>query len=63
MFDVIAVRIDTRKVRLIAEKKSERNAEAIVKMAVHRRGVDVEFFAEVPHGSYVEGDTYPKNGN
>lgn len=60
MFDVIAVRIDTQKVRLIAENKTERNAEAIVKMAVMRRGVDVEFFTEVPRGSYAEGDTYPK---
>lgn len=34
------------------------NAEAIIRMAVHRRGVDAEFFAEVRSGSYQEGETW-----
>lgn len=58
MYDVIAVNISTRKVRLIAHGKSERNAEAILSMAVMRRGVDGEFFIEVPAGSYKDGDRY-----
>lgn len=58
MFDVVAVTIETGKVRLLAENKSERNAEAIVMMAVARRGVDKEFYTEVPAGKYKDGDTY-----
>ena len=58
LFDVVAVNMDTNKVRLMAESKSERNAEAIVMMAVGRRGVEEEFFAEVPHGKYKAGDTW-----
>lgn len=46
-FNVVAVNIQTQARRLIAENKSERNADAIVKMAVMRRGVDEEFFTTV----------------
>ena len=56
--DVIAVNMDTMLTRLIAVDKSEKNAEAIVSMAVMRRGVDVEFFTTVPHGAYSDGMTY-----
>jgi hypothetical protein len=38
MFDVVAVNLDTDKVRFIAQNKTLRNAEAIVSMAVMRRG-------------------------
>lgn len=58
MFDVVAVSIKTGKVRLLAQNKSERNAEAVVMMAVARRGVEEEFFTEVPAGKYHDGDTY-----
>ena len=58
MFDVVAVSLETGKVRLIAENKTERNADAIVCMAVARRGVDVEFFTEVTAGKFKDGDTY-----
>lgn len=58
MFDVVAVNVTTRKVRLIAENKTERNAEAIVMMAVGRRGVEEEFFTECAHGEYKEGDKW-----
>ena len=44
LYNVIAVNIDTGKKRLIAENQTERNAEAIVKWAVIRRGVEEEFF-------------------
>ena len=57
-YDVVAVHMNTNTVRLIAENKSERNAEAIVMMAVGRRGVDEEFFSGVPHGRYKEGDKW-----
>lgn len=49
LFDVVAVNIKTRAERFIAEAKSERTAEAIVNMAVTRRGVDEEFFDTRPH--------------
>lgn len=58
LYDVVAINIATGKVRLLAENKSEANAEAIVKMAVMRRGVDEECYAEVPAGKYKEGDNY-----
>lgn len=58
MFDVIAVNISTRTISLIARNKSERNAEAIVSMAVMRRGVDETFFTAVPAWSYKDGDRY-----
>ena len=47
MFDVVAVNIDTGKERLLAENKTERNADAIVKMAIIRRGFEEEFFKTV----------------
>lgn len=59
LYDVVAVNMDTRRVTaLYAERKTLRNAEAIVTMAVMRRGVDEEFYAEVPSGSLKMGDTY-----
>ena len=57
-YDVIAVAIIDSKVRLLATNKSERTADAIVSMAIMRRGVDGEFFTEVPSGRYKDGDTY-----
>jgi len=58
LWDVVAVNFDPRKVRMIAEGKSEKSAEAIVMMAASRRGVEDEFFAEVESGMYAEGDRW-----
>ena len=58
LYDVIAVSIDTSKVRILAEKKTLPNAEAIVSMAVMRRGVDGEYYTEVPAGKYKDGDQH-----
>ena len=44
MFDVVAVNLDTKEERVIAANKTEKDAEAIISMAVMRRGVDKEFF-------------------
>lgn len=57
-FDVVAVSFASHKVRLIDKDKSAKNAEAIVSMAVMRRGVDEEFFAVAPAGKYAEGDSW-----
>ena len=48
LFDVVAVNIKTGEQHVIERNKTERNAEAIVSMAVMRRGVDEEFFKAVP---------------
>lgn len=58
LFDVLAVNMETNKVRLLAQGKTFRNAEAIVNMAVGRRGVEEEFYTETPAGKYKEGDEY-----
>lgn len=58
--DVIAVNLETKKVRIFARGKDEKNAEAIVNMAVIRRGVDEEFYTTTPDGKYNEGDVYGK---
>jgi hypothetical protein len=59
LFDVVAVDIATRRVvALFGERKTLRNAEAIVNMAVMRRGVDEQFYAEVPTGKFKAGDVY-----
>ena len=58
LYDVVAVDRETSKVRFMAQGKTERNAEAVLKMAVMRRGLDEEFFAEVPAGKYKEGDLW-----
>jgi len=57
-YDVVAVNISTQKVRILAAQKSEENAEAIISMAVMRRGVGEEFYTEVPAGMYKEGDQW-----
>ena len=48
LFDVVAVNILTGAERFIANNKTERNAEAIVSIAVMRRGIEEEFFKTVP---------------
>ena len=58
LYDVVAVNIETDKVRVIAERKTLPNAEAIVKMAVIRRGVIEEFYSEAPCGQYRNGDSW-----
>ena len=57
-YDVLAVNIKTGIVRFMAQGKDERNAEAVVKMAVMRRGVDEEFYVAVKAGAYKESDKY-----
>jgi len=58
LFDVVAVNIETSRIRLIAVLKEEGDADAIVKMAVMRRGVDEEFFSSVPASTYSDGDLW-----
>jgi hypothetical protein len=48
LFDVVAVNLKTKAERTIASGKTERDAEAVVTMAVMRRGCATEFFKAVP---------------
>lgn len=50
LYNVVATNIKTGEKRMLAENKTEDNAEAIVSMAVMRRGVDEEFFKVEPVG-------------
>jgi hypothetical protein len=58
LYDVVAVDMKTNKVRLLAENKTERNADAVVNMAVARMGCDEELFAPVAAGKYRDGDEW-----
>jgi hypothetical protein len=64
LFDVIAVNLKDRSERFLAERKSKPDAEAIVEMAVIRRGVDDEYFKLVPHPHTLKvnprGQTLPE---
>lgn len=58
-FDVIEVRTaQPHTVRVLETDKTDRNAEAIVNMAVCRRGVVGHFFTTCPTGKYQDGDTF-----
>ena len=58
MHDVVGVDFGTKEVRLIAENKTLKNAEAIEEMAVVNMGCDGEFFAVVSAGSFCNGDIW-----
>lgn len=57
-FDVVQVNFATKAVTLMATNKSERNAEAIIDMAVMRRGIEEGYFTLAPAGRFKDGDTY-----
>lgn len=58
LWDTLAVNHKTDKVRMLGERKDKPNAEAIMNMAIMRRGCDEEFYVVVPAGLFHEGDTY-----
>jgi hypothetical protein len=58
LYDVVSVDDKTNAVRVIAQNKTLRNADAIVQMAVMRRGVEGCFYSEAPAGSYKDGDAW-----
>lgn len=60
LVDVIEVEIaPPHSVRLIARGKTPLNADAVVEMAVMRRGVEHHFFTTAPAGRYKDGDVMP----
>jgi len=58
LFDVLAVNFETYTVKFMAEGKTERNAEAVERMAIMRRGVEEDFYVSVPAGMYKEGEKW-----
>lgn len=57
-FDIIEVDIFSLKIKMMGENKSAKNAEAIERMALMRRGTDANFFTTVPSGKYKDGDIF-----
>ncbi len=57
LLDVIEVQIRApHTIRIMATSKDEKNAEAFIKMAVVRRGVESSFFTTCSTGKYRDGD-------
>lgn len=63
LYDVLAVNIKTGAVRILEKDSEGDDADAVVKMAVMRRGVEEEFFAAVNAGSHRTGDKYDNSHN
>ena len=56
-FDVIEVGIaEPHHVRVLAVDKDKNSAEALIAMAIARRGVNRFFYSKVPAGKYKNGD-------
>ena len=55
LFSVYAVNIATKERRIMASDKTKDNAEAFVKIAIARRGVDEEFYVIVPQALQTDG--------
>ena len=62
VFDVISVEIATKKVKLVAEGESTKKADAAVTNATEKVvssvGKLTHFYVKVPHGKYINGDTW-----
>ena len=57
-YDVIAINQKTDRIRILTRGVIGANADAVIDMAIARRGVDTEFYTKVDAGSRREGDTY-----
>lgn len=49
LFDVLAVNINNGVRRILDSRKTEDNAEAIIKFAIVRRGCETEYYIKHPH--------------
>lgn len=57
LFDVLEIEIKTpNRIHVLERNKTKLNAEAIVNMAVMRRGVENSFFTTAPSGRFSDGD-------
>jgi len=59
--DIVAVSLRGSRILWVQENLTKPNAEAVIRMAVMRQGVEDRFFAPAPHGSYKEGDLWRGN--
>ena len=58
LFDVIAVDLETNKVRIITTAVSEDSAYALETMTIERQGCEKAFFAVVETGTFKQGDEW-----
>ena len=58
LFDVVAVSLDDSSIIWAEPNKTEADAEAVIKMAVMRQGVEDRFFGKATAGKYEAGDKY-----
>jgi hypothetical protein len=56
--DVVAVDLVNYKATVIATDRTSDNAQAVVKMAVLRRGCEENMFVAVPAGKWKTGDRW-----
>lgn len=57
-YDVVAVEIETSTVLWVEGPQDADNAEAVIKMAIMRQGVEDRFFSAAQVGQYKKGDTF-----
>lgn len=58
LVDVFAVNMTTHKMELLSKSVTQKNGDAVINMAVARRGCDDYFYASFPPGKYHEGDEW-----
>ena len=62
LYDVVAVNIFDSTISMMGEGHAMRDAKAIMKMAIIRRGVDEHFYSVVRAGMYKDGDKWCGDG-
>lgn len=58
LYDVLAVNLGTRRVRVLAGEKTKEDADAFANIAVIQRGVEEEFYPVAAAGRYRDGDPW-----
>ncbi len=59
LFDVIEVEFSApNRVRIMGSNKTKKNADAVLSMAIARRGIKRHFFSIEPAGRYKDGDSW-----
>lgn len=62
LYDVVTVNLSDHRVTVWYRDKDYDNANAIIKIAIARRGVDKQIYAMTKPGLYNDGDTYSGGG-
>lgn len=58
LFVLVGVSLTDSTVRIMSEPMIHEEADACMKMAIARRGLNEEFFSVTPHGTYKDGDKW-----